>query len=194
MDNNNNANNTPNSPNNRPKGSPSKFRLDWLFLFIAISLAGLFFTRDMYTTKNVGWTEFEQYLIAGDFEKITVYTDADRLEANVKKNAIEKIFKEDASNVRSNPKISVNIPSSAKFYDYIEKVKAEHELKLDVIYEKGESTFMRMLWFFGPVLLLVGLWFFMMRRMAGGGVGGGVFSVGKSKAQLFDKDSKVKIT
>ncbi|MDR0710901.1 MAG: ATP-dependent zinc metalloprotease FtsH, partial [Prevotellaceae bacterium] len=44
-----------------------------------------------------------------------------------------------------------------------------------------------------PIVLVIGVWMLLMRRM-GGGMGGGIFSVGKSKAQLFDKDSKVRIT
>ncbi|MEG1999043.1 MAG: ATP-dependent zinc metalloprotease FtsH, partial [Bacteroidales bacterium] len=63
-----------------------------------------------------------------------------------------------------------------------------------ISYEKS-SDFSDMLWAFGPVLLLLFFWFFMMRRMSGGGGGsGGVFSVGKAKAQLFDKEGSINIT
>ncbi|MCD7972808.1 MAG: ATP-dependent zinc metalloprotease FtsH [Candidatus Azobacteroides sp.] len=194
---NKNKSNIPNhSPNknNLPKGGPGKFRLDWLFLLIGLSLAGLFFTKDMYSSKEVSWTDFQQIVLDGDLEKLVVFTDADKLDAYVKKDSVEKIFKEEAEKAGANPKISVNIPSVAKFSEFIEKIKLENDVNIEVVYEKGEGTFSRILWFFGPTVLLVGLWFYMMRRMAGGGGGsGGLFNVGKSKAQLFDKGSKVKV-
>ncbi len=62
---------------------------------------------------------------------------------------------------------------------------------------RGNDGFMNILYTFGPILLFVGLWIFMMRKMSGGvggSGGGGVFNVGKSKAQLFDKDNENKNT
>lgn len=188
-------NNNSENKNKLPNGvKPPKFRLDWLYLLIGLSLIGLYFTRDMQTSKEIGWTEFEKILIGNNIEKIVVYTDADKLDAFIKKDSAKTVLKEDAEKLGDKPKITVNIPSAAKFSDYIEKVQAENNLKLDVVYEKGDGTLSRILWFFGPTVLLVALWFYMMRRMSGGGSGGGMFSVGKSKAQLFDKDNKVKVT
>lgn len=70
---------------------------------------------------------------------------------------------------------------------------AENQVSVEA--EVRESFFSR----YGWLLLFVGMmavWFFLMRRMAGGGMGGGgqIFNVGKSKAQLFDKDTAVKTT
>ena len=196
MDNNNN--NDPNNPKNQFNNNTSKkggkFRLDWLFLLIGLSLAGLFFTKDTYSTKELGWTEFEQLLLQGNFNKLIVFTDADKLDAYVKKDSLKSVFGEDVEKVGANPKVSVNIASAAKFSDYIDKIKVENGVQIEVFYEKGEGTLSRILWFFGPMMLLVVFWIFMMRRMSGGGGGGGLFNVGKSKAQLFDKDSKVKVT
>ena len=58
-----------------------------------------------------------------------------------------------------------------------------------------ESDISRFLWSIGPIILLIAFWLFMMRRMSGGGAGGGagIFNVGKSKAQIFDKDNSVKV-
>ncbi len=191
-----NNNNTPdnNNRNKFPGGKPPKMRLEILYFFIILLLIGLWFTKDMGTTKEVGWTEFEKILIGNNFDKIVVFTDADRLDAYVKKDSAQKVLKQDAEKMGEHPKVTVNIPSADKFSDYITKIQAEHNIKVNVTYEKGEGTMSKVLWFFGPTVLLVGLWFFMMRRMTGGGGGGGMFSVGKSKAQLFDKDNKVKVT
>ena len=47
-----------------------------------------------------------------------------------------------------------------------------------------------------PILIIIGIWIYLMRRMSGGGAGGGgqIFSIGKSKAKLFDKNTDVKVT
>ena len=91
---------------------------------------------------------------------------------------------------------SSDIPSADKLQDKIDQWKAQGVFDGEVSYER-ESDFLSILWTFGPVLLFIGFWIFFMRRMSGrdgGGGAGGVFSVGKSKAQIFDKDGPVKVT
>ena len=70
---------------------------------------------------------------------------------------------------------------------------AEEQISVEA--EVRESFFTRYGWLLLFVLMM-GVWFFLMRRMTGGGVGGGgqIFNVGKSKAQLFDKDTAVKVS
>lgn len=77
--------------------------------------------------------------------------------------------------------------------DWQSQFPAEEQVSVEA--EIRESFFTRYGWLLFFVLMM-GLWFFFMRRMAGGGVGGGgqIFNVGKSKAQLFDKDTAVKVT
>ena len=60
-------------------------------------------------------------------------------------------------------------------------------------FKKG-SDFGDLLWSFGPILLLIVFWFIIMRRMSNQGSSGGVFNVGKAKAQLFDKEGPVQVT
>ena len=63
-----------------------------------------------------------------------------------------------------------------------------------IIYEE-ENDYWNGFWAFAPIILIIVFWLFMMRRMSGGGSGsGGVFSVGKAKAQLFDKDGANRVT
>ena len=190
--------NTPDSSKQKfpPGGNkPPKFRLDWLYLFIGLSLLGLYFTKDMQPTKDVGWTEFEKILAGDNIEKIVVYTDADKLDAYIKKDSVKTVMtflKADSKQGDNNQKISVTIPPGDYFQRYIDKLKTENDFKIAVSYEKGDGTLSRILFIYGPTVLLVGIFIYMMRRMAGGG--GGMFSVGRSKAQLFDKDSKVKVS
>ena len=60
-------------------------------------------------------------------------------------------------------------------------------IKTDIKYEERKNYLDTLLWSFGPFILIIIIWIFIMRRMSGGGAGGNVFNVGKSKAQLFDK-------
>ena len=72
----------------------------------------------------------------------------------------------------------------------------DNKITTTVRFEEGDDTIWSFIVSFGPMLLLVGVWIFLMRRMSGGsGAGpGGVFSVGRSKAQLFDKETGPKVT
>ncbi len=86
------------------------------------------------------------------------------------------------------------IPGTDSFSRQIEEWKQNGVYTGPVVYEEG-SDFSSFLWTFGPILLLIGFWIFLMRRMTNrDGGAGGVFSVGKSKAQMFDKDGPVKVT
>ena len=90
--------------------------------------------------------------------------------------------------------ITVSIPSADKFSDLAEKWRAESKFKADISYDKT-SNISDIFWTFGPFLLFIAFWFFLMRRMSGqGGGAGGVFNVGKSKAQLFDKENGTNVT
>jgi len=73
------------------------------------------------------------------------------------------------------------------------KWKKENGFKASVDFKKG-SDFGDLLWSFGPILLLIVFWFIIMRRMSNQGSSGGVFNVGKAKAQLFDKEGPVQVT
>ena len=85
----------------------------------------------------------------------------------------------------------MKIPSADKFSDFYDKAVAENRIDTQVRFEEGEDMLWNFFVSFGPLILLFAVWMFLMRRMSGGaGAGpGSVFSVGKAKAQLFDKDN-----
>ena len=90
--------------------------------------------------------------------------------------------------------MSAQIPSSDKFEDNVKQWRDQGVFTGEVKYDQA-SDFSMVFWTFGPIILLVALWFLMFRRMNGGaGGGGGIFNVGKSKARLFDKDNANKVT
>lgn len=194
MENNNKAFNKP------PKNNKSKlfrFNLYWMYGVIFIMLAALYMTNDSSATKELGWTEFQKLAQKNVFEQMTVFNKKNTLEATIKKGQLGVVFKEDTAKLGATPKIFVKIPSADKFSDFYDKAVEKNNIDTLVNFEEGDDTFWNFFISFGPIILLVLVWIFLMRRMsgnAGGGGAGGVFSVGKAKAQLFDKDNDKKVT
>ena len=193
MENNNNAFNKP------PKNNKTKmfrFNLYWMYGIIFIMLAALYMTNDSSTTKELGWTEFQKLANKNVFEKITVFNKKNTLEATIKKGQLGVVFKEDSALVGDAPMVFVKIPSADKFSDFYDKAVEKNNIDTSVSFEEGDDTFWNFFISFGPIILLVLVWIFLMKRMSGnaGGGAGGVFSVGKAKAQLFDKDNDKKVT
>ena len=118
-------------------------------------------------------------------------------ELEVKEEYLKELFG-DKVNANNPPRLSVKIPSADELNAFINEAKAEHKLgELEVAYEESSNTLLHILINFGPFLLLIAVWIFIMRRMSagpGGAGGGGVFNVGKSQAKLFDKGSQNKVT
>ena len=186
--------------NKTPKsGKPKMFRFNlyWMYGLIFIMLVALYMTNDSSGTKELGWTEFQKLAQENVFDKMTVYNKKNLVEATVKNGKTEQVFGNmDVSKIGVSPKVYVKIPSADKFSDFYDKAVADSHIDTQVRFEEGDDAIWNFLVSFGPIILLIGVWMFLMRRMSGGtGAGpGGVFSVGKAKAQLFDKDNDRKVT
>lgn len=185
--------------NKTPKGGKPKmfrFNLYWMYGLIFIMLVALYMTNDSSGTKELGWTEFQKLAQENVFDKMTVYNKKNLVEATVKNGKTEQVFGNmDVSKIGVSPKVYVKIPSADKFSDFYDKAVADSHIDTQVRFEEGDDAIWNFLVSFGPIILLIGVWMFLMRRMSGGtGAGpGGVFSVGKAKAQLFDKDNDRKV-
>ena len=186
--------------NKTPKsGKPKMFRFNlyWMYGLIFIMLVALYMTNDSSGTKELGWTEFQKLAQENVFDKMTLYNKKNLVEATVKNGKTEQVFGNmDVSKIGVSPKVYVKIPSADKFSDFYDKAVADSHIDTQVRFEEGDDAIWNFLVSFGPIILLIGVWMFLMRRMSGGtGAGpGGVFSVGKAKAQLFDKDNDRKVT
>ena len=188
---------------------PPKFNIMWLY---AVIILGLFVVQYLFSsnnTKTVSYQKFEtEMLKTGDVEKLVTYKNGDlyNIDVYIKKDRLDQKKYEDVK-----PKSSFNAAptgpqytfTAATFESFEEKIKeAEKDLpanqRTPIVAETRESPWTG--WFMSfilPVLLLIGFWVFIMKRMgggAGGGGGGQIFNIGKSKATLFDKESQVSIT
>lgn len=193
MDNYNKGENSPKKPN--LKGPKIPFNLYWVYLIVFAAIIGMYFFSDNTVTKEVPWSDFQGYVKSNSVNKIVVDRKNSTLKAFVRPDSVKSVFKGEADRAGTNPAIIVRIPSADKFADFYETVRAEYKYNIDVSYEDSTNP-LEILVGFLPVILIFGLFIYMMRRMSGGGSGGGggVFSVGKSKAQLYDKGSDLRVT
>lgn len=186
-----------------------KFNIMWLY---ALIILGLFVVQYMFSGNNaklINYQKFENEMLkAGDVEKLVAYKNGDlyNIDVYIKKDRLDQKKYDEVRN-KSSFNTTANGPqyifTSATYESFESKViAAEKDLpanqRTPIISESRESPWAG--WFMSfilPVLLLVGFWVFIMKRMgggAGGGAGGQIFNIGKSKATLFDKESQVTIT
>ena len=169
-----------------------KFNIFWMYAIIGIALFSLFYMQDTSVERKVNWQpEFTSYLESNGVTSIVVYPEDNEIEATLTDSLAREVFKGQQGVDLKKAKIIVKVPA-ASLEKKLEQVGYNN--KLD--YEQGGSLISSFLWAFGPIVLLIVFWFILMRRMSrGGGDGsGGVFSVGKSKAQLFDKEKGTNVT
>lgn len=187
----------PRSPKNGSQNKKPLFNMYWMYGIILFSLLALFYFQDASQTKEVDWTEFEKSALAGDIEKILVFSETRSAEGFMTQQGVKKHKFDTTDNFDGDKKIKTTIPSSDKIQEKIDSwnaaLQAEGKPLIKVNYEKG-SDLMKLFWYFGPILLLVIFMVYMSRRMSGGGGGGGIFNVGKSRATVFDKDNGSSVT
>lgn len=188
------------SPRPQKNGSPNKrplFNMYWMYGIITLSLFALFYFQDASQTKEVNWTDFEKAALAGDIDKILVFSETGIAEGFVNDDGAKKHKFNDSDTFDGDKKIKTNIPSSGKIQEKIDAwnatLQSEGKPAIEVTYEKG-SDLMKLFWYFGPILILVIFMVYMSKRMSGGAGGGGIFNVGKSKATVFDKDNGNAVT
>lgn len=174
-----------------------KFNLNWMYMVIALMLLGLYFANGSSTvSKNISYDEFQQYVRSGYVSKVVGYDD-NSVEVYIKPQFVGAVFKQDSTKVGKNPMITTEAPSRENLDNFLQKEKEETHFDGSVTYDKKKDYFSTILWNVLPIVFLIGLWVFFMRRMGGGagaGGAGGVFNVGKSKAQLFEKGGSIKVT
>ena len=173
-----------------------KFNLNWMYMIIALMLLGLYFANGSSSiSKNISYDEFQQYVRDGYVSKVIGYDD-NSVEIYIKHQYVGTVSKQDSTRVGRNPMITTEAPSRENLDNFLQKEKEETHFDGSVSYDKKKDYFSAILWNVLPIVFLIALWIFFMRRMGSGASGGagGVFNVGKSKAQLFEKGGSIKVT
>ena len=181
--------------NNSPFDVFKRMNIFWIYaLILGVLLVG-YMTTGNEIEKEVTWSEFKSYAEKGGITSITVLSNKNEAIAQLSDTLAQKIFTKEQYKEGSKASITTHVPSVDAFNKETEKWEASGVKVGDVKYDTS-SDISSWIWGFGPVLLLIIFWIFFMNRMSGsgGGGGGGVFSVAKSKAQLFDKNSTNRVT
>ena len=173
-----------------------KFNFYWIYGAVFLLIIGYqFLNSDSLGSKNLSQNEFKTILVENDIEKIVI---VNRSVANIyiKNEASDKEqHKKNKGSLYSanSPMYNYSFGDLQNFDNELKKVKTESELDFDLKYEE-KTNILDQLFMYLPFIFLIGLWIYFMKRMSGGGSGGGgqIFNIGKSKAKLFDQDQKVK--
>jgi cell division protease FtsH len=182
------------SKNNTKK--PSKY--GWIFyaailVFIAVNLfGGLAFNSTEKTTTS----ELEDFMKQGDVAKVVIITNTRQANVFLTQEALSK---EEHRKVSESPLLPsatlapqyvLDFGDLQNFENKINELKREYTLDTVLDYDKENNYLLELLISVLPFILIIGVWIFLMRRMSGsggGGAGGQIFSIGKSKAKLFDE-------
>ena len=181
-----------------PKMPKVKFNIYWIYIALGVVLFGLYLNNMGATPKELGWGELKEMLLNQEVEKL-ILVNKEQAEVYIKKDKLGLPKFKDLK-----PSNSLSAPAPNYVYqigsvESFEKDVRETQINLPApVYVKNET---RKNWggdllsWILPIVVLVGLWFLIMRMMTKGGAGGGgqIFNIGKSKAQLFDKDTMVSL-
>lgn len=185
-----------NSDNKKKSPRRFGFNIFWMYAIIMLVLFGIFqFNNGPSLEKDVNWTEFEKYVASKGINKIVIYSD-NTAEAFMTDSLAKAVFRGQTLDGKAlkNAKLLVKGPSADKMSTKIEQWQSQGYFNGEVEFQEA-SNYSGLLWSFGPIVLLILFWFLIMKRMGrSDGGGGGVFNVGKSKAQLFDKDNGTNVT
>ena len=175
---------------NNNKNNMPKFNLNWIYGLILVVLIFLWATNTQGSSsgmqKSADYSDFKTFVAKGYASKVVINNDEKKLKMFVKAEHVRDIFKQSAKQVGPNPYVSVEFGSADKVETYLNEKTDEGVFSGKVNYENAKSNFLWDIFIsIGPLILFFAIWIFLMRRFSGGG--GGIFSVGKSKAKMYEK-------
>lgn len=168
----------------------------WFYLTIATLLIGIYMFGDGNTsaTKQVNYSDLNSYIERGFVKEIVIYND-NEVEAYLYPDSAVNIFKSDAKKLGERPMVISEIMSQENFDNFLKEQQSTGRFNGTIRVEKKPELWNGFLINILPLIIFIGLWIFLMRKMSGGAQGGGgVFNVGKSQAKLFEKDKNDRIT
>ena len=189
----------PKKSNKTPKFNPY-----WIYGAVIIILLSLSFLGEgsIQTSNKTNTSDFEKFLQNGDIDKVLIQNEKiariflkrEALERNEHRAVSKKNFLGQLN--ESGPHYSFEFGDLKLFQEKLEKARSKN---LDFQYEfvTVENKFFDIILSFLPIIVIIAVWIFIMRRMSGNsgaGAGGQIFNIGKSKAKLFDEKKDIKTT
>ena len=187
--------------NQKKQKKTPEFKQYWiigsiLLLFLIINIFSGSGSQGQTTTPS----KFFEYAANGDIEKIEIINQREALVFLTKDASLKDEHRDTSNNsmlslTSNGPNYRFEIGDLQNFENKLDKLNQDSNLNIEVNFETKKNIwgdiFISML----PFIIIIAIWIFIMRRMSsGGGAGGQIFSIGKSKAKLFDANSQVKVT
>lgn len=190
----------------KPGGPNRKFNFYWIYAAIFLAFIGIQIVGSLNNAvETTNFRDFEEMLLDGDVRKITIVNERE-IQVFIKSEAIKdkeryKELKDKGfgSGTSASPHYTFEMPFEA-FNSNLKEIYDDHpdlgDNKPVVTYEERKDYWGDILAWTFPFILMIAIWIFIMRRMSSGagGAGAQIFNIGKSKAQLFDKNTNVKVT
>lgn len=185
--------------NKKPKLNPY-----WIYGIIIAAFLGIQLFSGGFSdssTKKINPSEFLQYLEKGDVSKLVIVNDREARVYLTKAAQELETHKNSKPNnllpsVTPQPNYTFEFGELELFQNKVEKILEDNpSLNVPVSFKTEENHWGNFLFSLLPFILIIGVWIFIMRRMSGGsggGAGGQIFNIGKSKAKLFDEKTDVK--
>ncbi len=185
----------------KPVPKMPRFNAYWIYGVILLSLVFVTFLNTENEPQDIAWSIFEREILpTGDIKQIVLVSNEGKAEVTLKKESVEKYkdqFKDQKSVPGNGPHFSVRFPNIDKFEEARMNAQKQNGIDIPVSYDERVNLFRDFFSMMWPLLLILGIWIFIFRRMSsqgGGGGAGNIFNVGKSKARMFDKESAINIT
>ena len=189
---------------NKKKENTPRFNPYWLYGMVILLLLSLSFFGEgsLQSTGKTNTSEFERYLNNGDIDKVVIQNEKiariflkpEALEKSEHKAIRKKNFLGQVNT--QGPHYAFEFGDLKLFQEKLERAKTKN-IQFDYEFVTIENKFFDVIISFLPIIVIVLIWIFIMRRMsgsAGGGAGGQIFNIGKSKAKLFDEKTDIKVT
>ena len=189
-------------PNNSgdPKMNMPRFNMNWIYAIAIVALALLYLSSggpsNSSVAKQATYSEFKAMVNRGYASKIIVNKGQGTLRMYVKPEHIRDVFHQGTQQTGNEPYIEVEFGSVDQVESFIEEAKTAKVFTGQYSYEnrRDNEMFNMLLYNVLPFVFIIGLMMFFMRRMGGGVGGNSVFSVGKSKAKMYEKGGELGIT
>ena len=175
----------------------------WIILLVSsfIYLAyGLFSNNPI----SIDYNRFTKMITSHDVSKIVIVKNQEIVEITLNEDALQNsTYKDELESSRliqntSGPHYQLEISSiesfEKRYFDLIGQMKKSNNKEVEYLTEKRYDFYSFLQTWGFTILILIGFWFLIKRMSGGGGPGGQIFNIGKSKASLFDKESKTKLT
>ncbi|HBC28464.1 MAG TPA: cell division protein FtsH [Prevotellaceae bacterium] len=184
------------------KNQRPSINLMWVYLGIAVLLVVLVLNSGGTSLlasagKEVTYDQFKNYVEKGYASRIVANKRDGSLRMYVRSEHVRDVFPTSSLQPGAEAFVESTFSSVDRLDAFVDQQQQEGHFKGEVAYEQGDDTLNNVLWSFGPLVLIVLFWMFMLRGAGGAGGGGGpmgIFNVGKSRAKLVEKDQRAKVT